>query len=420
VRWLEECRDDVEQRVREGLDAAAARNDDLALRRVWSRLAELVPGAGRNHNGVPRGRVRWGFLLTVGGLGVGIAAGAWLLRPLMLEAPHRWPSALSFTTGTSAPVTPAPQPLAPVIKSEPLPPEAPPAATPAPDGTPMLLGPAMVRTGAREGRAVRLKSGARVNLRPRTTLIVDAGQRPFLRRGQARMEVPKQPQGETFSVAAGPYVVVVVGTKFGLSVSRHSVKVDVREGVVQVWRGGRMTQLGAGASWKGPVRVGPRPGPRRALARSVSSAPKPGTPTSSAQHPLDSYQEAHAALARGDSTTAISTLRIAAEGTGPAAENAGLELGKILRDQLYQHRQAIVVWTRYRDRFPNGMLRHEADVNIIETLLMLGDRPAARSEIEMFLRRHPHSERQAEMTKMLSNLTGDSGASADTTAARPR
>ena len=60
--------------------------------------------------------------------------------------------------------------------------------------------------------------------------MVDAGQRPVLRRGRARLDVPKQPPGETFSVAAGPYVVVVVGTKFSLGVSPRQVEVDVREG----------------------------------------------------------------------------------------------------------------------------------------------------------------------------------------------
>jgi hypothetical protein len=401
---LEESRDDAERRVREGLDAVATRNDDLALRRVWSRLAEMVPGAGLTGGA----RIRWAFLLALGGLGVGIVAGAWLLRPLVLEVP-RWPSALSIVTRGSLPVLPPAPVGAPADRTDPVPP-APTAPAPvAADRTPMLLGPATVTTGARERRVVRLKSGARVSLRPRTILEVDPVQRPVLRRGHARLDVPKQPVGEAFSVDAGPYVVVVLGTKFGLSVTSRTVKVEVREGLVQVWRGGHVIPLGAGASWQGPTRLtGPRI-KRRSVVRALPAARRAGPD----QHPLDSYQEAHAALARGDSAAAVSTLRRAAEGVGPAAENAGLELGKILRDQLYQHRQAIVVWTRYRARFPNGMLLHEADVNIIETLLMLGERAEARSEIELFLRRHPHSERSAEMAQVLARLNETSEANED-------
>ncbi len=393
MRWLEESRDDTERQVREALDAASSRNDDLALRRVWSRLAELMPGPRR-------GRVRWSFLVTVGGIGGAMLTAAWFLRPLLFEAPHRWPSTVAVGTST------VPPPPRPPVQARPA--EPPQATPPAPvaDGTPVVLGPSDVRTGARKGQVVRLKSGARVSLRSRSFLHVDAGQRPFLFRGRAGLEVPKQPQGESFSVVAGPYVVVVVGTKFGLTISPRTVKVDVREGVVQVWRGEHMIQLNAGDSWKGPARIGgARPARRLRVARASSElAHKLNAPD---EHPQDRYQEAHAALDRGDSAAGLSDLRKAAEGIGPAAENAGLELGKILRDHMYQPRQAIVAWSHYRERFPDGLLRHEADVSIIETLLMLGDRDAARTEIDMFLRRHPHSERFAEMKQMLGKLDAE-------------
>jgi hypothetical protein len=396
---LEECRDDTERRVRDALDAAASRNDDLALRRVWSRLAELMPGPYR-------GRVRWSFLIAVGGIGAAMVTAAWFLRPLLFEAPHRWPSTVAAGTSSTLP----PAPTRPVAQPEPKAQPLPPVVT---DLTPVLLGPTDVRTGAKRGQVVRLKSGARVSLRSRSFLHVDAGQRPFLFKGQAGLEVPKQPPGETFSVAAGPYVVVVVGTKFGLGVSSRVVKVEVREGVVQVWRGDHMIQLSAGDSWKGPVRQrrfdgGGRPARRPRVARAtMDGAAAHRALGGSEEHPQDRYQEAHAAFERGDSTTGLASLQAAAEGTGPAAENAGLELGKVLRDRMYQPRQAIVVWRRYCDRFPNGLLRHEVDVSIIETWLMVGEREAARSEIELFLRRHPHSERFAEMKQMLAKIEAE-------------
>ena len=119
----------------------------------------------------------------------------------------------------------------------------------------MLLGPTTVTTGVREARTVRLKGGARVQLRAQTTLAVDAGQRPALQRGRMQLEVPHQEPGETFTVAAGPYVIVVVGTTFDVGVDKGHVEVDVREGVVEVWRDGEMVRLPAGHSWRGPARI---------------------------------------------------------------------------------------------------------------------------------------------------------------------
>jgi hypothetical protein len=397
VRWLEDFRDDTERRVREALDAAGSRNDDLALRRVWSRLADMVPR--------PRQKVRWSFLLTVAGLAaVGVAA-MLVLEPLLQEVARRWPSAISATLSKTPPPGLAAAPPSPTV------PELPPSGlSPAPelppdsDGTPLLVGPAVVRTRAREARSVRLKSGARLDLRGRGTLVVDAGQRPVLRYGRALLEVAKQPPGESFSIAAGPYVVVVVGTKFTLGVSTRLVTVDVREGAVQIWKGGQMTRLPAGGSWKGPNRGGhPSRSRQRTVLRSPSRAP---AVAAAPPEPTDSYEDAKAALDRNDTAIGLGMLRRLADGRGPNVENAGFLVGRVLRDQLYQPRQAIEAWRRYRERFPDGGLRHEADVSIIETLLALKDTANLRVEVESFLRRHPQSERHAEMKALADRLAG--------------
>jgi hypothetical protein len=387
VRWLEDFRDDTERRVREGLDAAATRNDDLALRRVWSRLADMMPG--------PRQRVRWSFVLASTALVGGVTA-ALLLGPLMLGAADRWPTSISLGTSDSPPAVP---PL-PAFRW----PAPPPAADVLPDRdpTPLVVGPVVVRTGARQNRTVRLKSGARVSLAARTTLLVDAGQRPVLQRGRAGLEVPKQPPNESFSVDVGPYVVVVVGTKFNLAVSSRKVEVDVREGLVEVWRGGHRIRLPAGSSWKGPVRGSVRKRHRQAR---VSSPPETALAPAPSAAP-DAYQEGRAALARNDTVMGLSLLRQAADGHGPWVENAGFEIGRVLLYQMYQPRQAIAAWMRYRARFPDGVLRHEADELIVETLLALGDKAAARVEVEAFLRRHPGSERTGRMKKIAAWLAG--------------
>jgi hypothetical protein len=292
----------------------------------------------------------------------------------------------------------------PMLRSAPMPvtraPMPPPELPPAPvEPEPMLLGPATVTTGVREARTVRLKGGARVQLRAQTTLAVDAGQRPALQRGRMQLEVPHQEPGETFTVAAGPYVIVVVGTTFDVGVDKGHVQVDVSEGVVEVWRDGEMVRLPAGHSWRGPARAEP---PRRRASRPVERPAPPPVPLP--PHPADRFNEARTLLATGDTAGALVILRELAAGSGPTAENSGYEIGHVLRYKRRQPRAALQAWTRYRDRFPDGLLRAEADVSVIDTLLELGDRSTARTEAEAFLRRHPVNERREEIARLAERL----------------
>jgi hypothetical protein len=374
VRWLENPRDESERKLRVGLDLAARRTDELALRRVWGRLIDLPPGVGRGS--------RWLYLLAgmavAGGLATAIALLWSRLQPVPAQVVVR---------------------QAPVELSTPI----------APEPEPMLLGPTTVTTGLREGRTVRLRGGTRVQLRAQTTLAVDAGQRPALQRGRMQLEVPHQKPGDTFTVAAGPYVIVVVGTTFDVGVDRGHVEVAVREGVVEVWRDGEMVRLPAGHSWRGPARG--EPPPRRA-SRPVERPEAPAVPLP--PHPLDRFNEAKAALIAGDTTGALVILRELAAGSGPTAENSGYEIGRVLRDRRHQPRAALQAWNRYRERFPGGLLRAETDVSVIETLLELGDRRAARLEAEGFLRRHAVNERREEIARLEERLrrTEEDGGSA--------
>jgi FecR protein len=363
VRWLENPRDEAELKVRVGLDLAAGRTDELALRRVWGRLVDLPPFTRRAS--------RWAYLLAGMVVAGGLAAAIGFVWPLLRPA--------------SLPVTMLPMP-APELPPVPLEPE------------PVLLGPTTVTTGAREARTVRLKGGARVQLRSQTTLAVDAGQRPALQRGRVQMEVPHQEPGDTFTVAAGPYVIVVVGTTFDVGVDKSHVEVDVSEGVVEVWRDGEMVRLPAGKSWRGAARIVPR----RRVAAPVERAAPPPVPLP--PHPADRFAEAKVMLRSGDTAGALEILRELAAGSGPTAENSGYEIGQVLRFKRQQPRAAIQAWNRYRNRFPDGLLRVEADVSVIDTLLELGDRVAARVEAEAFLKRHPVSERRDEIARLADRL----------------
>ena len=373
VKWLGSPQDESERWLREGLDLAARRTDELALRRIWARVSEMDPW--RDQPPLRRWAARLGFLLAGMAVATGVAASVAFV----------WPA-------FRADALPVPMADGRGLGSLPLP--APPPALN--EAEPVLLGPTMVRTGPREARTVRLKGGARVALDAHTTLAVDAGQRPALHRGRVKLQVPRQAPGETFTVAVGPYVIVVVGTTFDVGMNSGRVAVDVDEGVVEVWRDGQMVRLQAGHSWRGPVRETPR------ARRTVAMAPPPAVPLP--PHPADRFLEAKTALAAGDTATALQILEHLSAGTGPTAENSSYEIGRVLRDHRRQPRAALAAWRRYSQRFPGGLLRAEADVSTIETLLVLGDRTAALAEAEAFLQRHPGSERRTEMAQLVSRL----------------
>ena len=388
MRWLDgdggggyagptgETPDPALQRMREGLDLAGGRTDELALRRVWARVADLP---------LPRPRHERSLLIAGCGLlavGLGAIGFALSLRIAEVSAPSA-----QHVAG---------MPGAPSEFDEPV---------------PVLLGPATLQTGSAESRRVRLKGGALISVSAQTTLTVDAGQRPAVSRGQIQLEVPRQPPGEQFTVEAGPYMIVVVGTKFGVGVGTRQVEVSVREGVVEVWRDGKMVRLKAGNSWHGPLMQQATRGASKARAArrstklaSRSTGAGAGGPAFE-QHPSDRFDQAKLALATGDAAAGLEILRDLATGNGPIAENSGYEIGLVLRDRHHEPRLAIEAWKQYRQRFPRGLLRAEADLSIVETELEIGEQEAAIAEAQAFLRRHPRSERRAEVEGLLQRLS---------------
>jgi outer membrane protein assembly factor BamD (BamD/ComL family) len=115
-------------------------------------------------------------------------------------------------------------------------------------------------------------------------------------------------------------------------------------------------------------------------------------------------QEAETALQAGDAAKAVEILSRTAQGTGPAAENAAYELGHITRYNLNRPRQAVALWDKYRNRFPNGLLRTETDLSIVETLSQMGEVQAALAEANTFLARHPNSERRLDVQRLAERL----------------
>ena len=122
-----------------------------------------------------------------------------------------------------------------------------------------------------------------------------------------------------------------------------------------------------------------------------------------ARSTVESPGAARAALAAGDAPRALEIYRNLAQKTGPVAENAAYEIGRILNERG-QSSAAVAAWRRYRSDYPNGILRVEADVSIIETLARAGDTDDALTEATDFLRRRPDSERRGEIARVAGDL----------------
>ena len=118
---------------------------------------------------------------------------------------------------------------------------------------------------------------------------------------------------------------------------------------------------------------------------------------------VESPGAARAALAAGDAPRALEIYRNLALKTGPVAENAAYEIGRILNERG-QSSAAVAAWRRYRSDYPNGILRVEADVSIIETLARAGETDDALTEATEFLRRRPDSERRGEIARVAGDL----------------
>src|SRR5581483_5232571 len=113
-------------------------------------------------------------------------------------------------------------------------------ADPLPAPTPVGK-PTTVRTSSGQTRRLALHGGTTARLSQSSAMTVTP-------KGDGAFAVPHQAPGHNFTVAAGPYRIVVIGTKFRLHVEGVKVAVAVDEGVVEVWRKHRLVRLASGDS----------------------------------------------------------------------------------------------------------------------------------------------------------------------------
>jgi hypothetical protein len=270
---------------------------------------------------------------------------------------------------------------------------------------------------------VRLRGGARIALSTHTQLVVGSDDSPEVKIGQVELEVPKQAPGQQFRVVAGPYAVVVVGTRFKVIVGSQNVGVEVQEGVVEVQREGRSVRLEAGQNWTGWIETPPQakaalrapssehrvhPSDNVLVKNDVHKAVSPALePAATAiVEPIDGTAmpdlaaQAKEALHKGNTDQALTLLAKMASHSGVAAENALYEMGRILRDYKRQPHKALDVWTRYRTEHPSGLLSVEVDLSVVETYANIGDINQALIEADSFLTKYPRSERRVEVLRL--------------------
>jgi hypothetical protein len=372
-RWPDGS-DEVSAELRRALDEAALRGpDDVTLRRGWAAVA----------NPPEPPRARRGFWFAGGvfsSAALGILATVWLWPRLIQRAPSAPASALAHAES--------------------------------------VVGP-----GARE---LTLEGGVQAVIGRSGVMRIDDGA-PRVESGEVRFSVPHRRPGHPFVVRAEGYRVVVVGTRFGVSVQDSGVLVDVDEGIVEVWEAAtqrRVARLTPGERWHSPAEEAAQAPaapaaapatPARASGFAVPSllahAPHAHARPSGRRVALgspgaasDGAASARAALAAGDPARALQMYRAQAQGTGPAAENAAYEIGKVLNERMGRPAAAVAAWRHYRAAYPDGILRIEADVSIIETLAKSGDEDGALAEATEFLRQHPDSERRAEIARLAGDI----------------
>jgi tetratricopeptide (TPR) repeat protein len=90
--------------------------------------------------------------------------------------------------------------------------------------------------------------------------------------------------------------------------------------------------------------------------------------------------------------------------SGLAGETAQHEVARLWRDSLGEPDRALAAFQTQRSRFPNGVLRTEADLSIIELLPRLDRHADALAESEQFLTAHPKAERNGEIHLLRGNI----------------
>ncbi len=271
------------------------------------------------------------------------------------------------------------------------------AATPAPGAA------ASPRTALRTGKHT-LADGSHAELDARASGSVQRlaeGLRVTLDAGSVELHVAKQAPGQTFELDGGGYRFQVLGTVFRVLLSEQGASLDVREGRVAVWRDhALLARVGAGQHWDDHAAPSTH-AVETAAVRAITANP-PAQPALSTA-PVTEATVASAepdclSLARsGAPHDAERCFQKRALGHGLGAEMALYEVARLRRDVLGDPNGALEALREHRQRFPNGALRREAEVSLLELLIQLGRSQDALAQSQQLLASPSGGERAAEL-----------------------
>jgi TolA-binding protein len=335
---------------------------------------------------------------------------AWLALQARLAAPPPsarwliWPAAALVASAAAMviAVRPAPRPAppaaariapSPVAVAPPTPAAAPGPVAVAP--TPTTAAPPAIALSTRlrplaSGR-LRLVGGIGLSVgrqtRARGSQQKEGHTRLVLASGTLELAVaPGEP--ERVVVRAGPYRFVDLGTVFRVTRQGARVTLWVDEGMVAVWRGRqRVATVNAGGHWSSPSAAAPL------ATGSVVTA-----------DPIQSC----ASLAAGSAVDAVACYGRLAGGGGLVAQTALYEHARLLAWQVGDLPEAMSALQEHRRRFPDGALRAEVDLTLVELLPRLGRFREALDKSAALLSQHPRHERAAELHLLRGNILRES------------
>jgi hypothetical protein len=252
----------------------------------------------------------------------------------------------------------------------------------------------------RDGSVVNLAPGGFARLRDRANATSIA-----LDRGKVTLAVEPRPAEAALEVIAGAYRFKVIGTRFSVTRAGDAIALRVDEGRVAVF--GEQVELAivsAGGDWSSaePTPVAP--------ARDVPRSKTPPEMTPPPPDPDPNRASDCRAFARGgEPQKAEACYLTRSSGSGLEAETALLEVARLRRDVLGDSAGALQALDSYRNRFPNGSLRGEADIAHVALLTRLGRQTEALAESQRLLDSPNGRERAFELRMLRGNLHRKSG-----------
>jgi hypothetical protein len=290
--------------------------------------------------------------------------------PVLLDAPRRWPIYAAFAAAAAVIVFLAARPRSATNRIVTAPPIA--VSTPHGGASTIDLGDAQIAFG----------EAANATIERHGEIDVTLGE------GIVECEVAPRAGRPPFKVIAGATTVTVVGTHF--TVERHgdSVRVAVARGKVRVDAPDGQHFVPAGES----LQVGPPP----------PAPPAPPVPSASvrdggvADAPKGPSRGKQLSVIEGeqhdDPRSAYGRLLELAKGEDAVGARALYDAETLANGALKKPDAAILASKEYERRFPDGKDAAPAFAVRIEAYLQTGDRAAAQSAAEVFLKKYPTDE----------------------------